>query len=143
MKIFTHNGIIHDFAQPEIRPIYLDVQLRKPGGWSKSLGFLYDTGAIGPTMMTVPKSLLRENGVEWQTIGVEQSEMADGSLGDAEGVILVTIRLSTIPSQRHVIIQNMLVSVSDTAKTGLINLGNIFRQSAENGELTLLELNKN
>ncbi len=142
MKITTSDGQYVVKNQSENSPVYIQIQLGIGGLWSKPVAFLYDTGVTGTCFAVIPKSLLEELRLNLPIIGAGQSELADGSVVQNEKIALANVRLASIPAARPVVIEELVVAVSEDAKVPLINLGSCFRVLLKHREIVLMELDR-
>lgn len=143
MKITTSDGQYVVQSQPENSPVYIQVQLGIEGGWSKAVAFLYDTGVTGGSFGVLSKALIEELGINVQILGTSQSELADGSVVQDEKMAVVNVRLVSIPSGRPIVIEGLVVAISEDAKVPLINLGSRFDVILKRGVIALLDFDRN
>jgi hypothetical protein len=140
MRITTSNGL-YEIKNPVTNsPILLQVQLGAQGLWSNPIDFIYDSGDTTESFALIPQTLLDELELNLPKIGKEKSELADG--GEMEGKLsLLNMRFNSIPSNQSVIIEDLVVTISDSASAPLINFGSYFNVFIKEGKLVILELN--
>lgn len=129
---------IKEMPKQDSRPIYVTIEISDGTIWT-NLECLIDTGCLALGLV-IPQALIEALDLNLRVIDRQESVLADNT-PTQENITLASVRLKSIPGNRHFILENVKVAV---IKDGIPLIGmdvlSLMDLVIKNGKLVFLDL---